>query len=169
MCADDPVRFRPEFASAPARLDCAGPPWTFAIGFARREPAAPPVQGMTSHPTGCRRGRIGRILRAARPPVAIQSVRNSRETYLRCGTGRDGSTPSRPCGQRSPPTAYLCEELGICNPCSLLPPIHDSLRPIAHQKYPPLSMISLIVSPWRTQLKMSTSFRSMPSARSSTS
>ena len=33
-----------------------------------------------------------------------------------CGTGRNGATPSRPCGQRSPPTAYLCEELGICNP-----------------------------------------------------
>ena len=38
-----------------------------------------------------------------------------------------------------------------------------------HQKYPPLSMISLMVSPWRTQLKMSISLRSMPSARSSTS
>ena len=56
----------------PARLGCAEPPWTFAIGFARRDPAAPPVQGTTSHPTGCRRGQIGRILRAARPPVAIQ-------------------------------------------------------------------------------------------------
>ena len=73
-------------------------------------------QAVRGHPTGCRRGRIGRILRAARPPVAIQSVRNSRETYLRCGTGRDGATPSRPCGQRSPPTENLCEELGNCNP-----------------------------------------------------
>ena len=52
--------------NAPARLGCAEPPWTFAIGFARRDPAALPVQGTTSHPTGCRRGQIGRILRAAR-------------------------------------------------------------------------------------------------------
>ena len=27
----------------PARLGCAEPPWTFAIGFARRDPAAPPT------------------------------------------------------------------------------------------------------------------------------
>ena len=78
---------------APARLGCAEPPWTFAIGFARRDPAAPPVQGMTSHPTGCRRGQIGRILRAARPPVAIQSVRNSRETYLRGSSSRARAIP----------------------------------------------------------------------------
>ena len=35
----------------PTRLGGAEPPWTFAIGFARRDPAAPPVQGTTSHPT----------------------------------------------------------------------------------------------------------------------
>ena len=40
-------------------------------------------QAMRGHPTGCRRDLPGRVLRAARPPVAIQSVRNSRETYLR--------------------------------------------------------------------------------------
>ena len=38
-----------------------------------------------------------------------------------------------------------------------------------NQKYPPLSMISLMVSPWRTHENISTSFFSMPSARSSTS
>ena len=45
-------RILARITNAPARLGCAEPPWTFAIGFARRDPAAPPVQGMTSHPTG---------------------------------------------------------------------------------------------------------------------
>ena len=49
---------------------------------------------------------------------------------------------------------------------SLSPQVKPILQ---HQKYPPLSMISEIVSPWRTHEKMSTSLRSMPSARSSTS
>ena len=57
----------------------------------------------------------------------IHSVANERcsggnrvqqDFFKICETGRDGATPSRPCGQRSPPTAYLCEELGICNPCA---------------------------------------------------
>ena len=42
----------------PARLGCAEPLWTFATGFARRDPAAPPIQSTTSHPTGCRRASL---------------------------------------------------------------------------------------------------------------
>ena len=139
------VRFH-RLQMPPARLGCAEPPWTFAIGFARRDPAAPPVQGMTSHPTGCRWGQLGRILRAARraslrAPSRLRDGPAPRPRRDRlhelgagdrdlsgrsqgrickkvkiCETGRDGATPSRPCGQRSPPTAYLCEELGIYNP-----------------------------------------------------
>ena len=86
-------RILARITNAPARLGCAEPPWTFAIGFARRDPAAPPVQGMTSHPTGGRRETIGRFSRAARPPVALQSVRNSREMYLRGSSSSASAIP----------------------------------------------------------------------------
>ena len=63
----------PRITNAPARLGCAEPPWTFAIGFARRDPAAPPVQGMTSHPTGDRRDAIGRIHRPPDRPLRFKA------------------------------------------------------------------------------------------------
>ena len=36
-------RILARITNAPARLGCAEPPWTSAIGFARRDPAAPPT------------------------------------------------------------------------------------------------------------------------------
>ena len=66
-------RILARITNAPARLGCAEPPWTFAIGFARRDPAAPPVQGMTSHPTGDRRDAIGRIHRPPDRPLRFKA------------------------------------------------------------------------------------------------
>ena len=52
-----------------------------------------PNHGVASHPTGGRRETIGRFSRAARPPVALQSVRNSREMYLRGSSSSASAIP----------------------------------------------------------------------------
>ena len=89
-------RILARITNAPARLGCAEPPWTFAIGFARRDPAAPPVQGMTSHPTGAQGCRVERDAPWGTPaPSSIRTC--SFPAYgSPCGTGFISFAPLRP-------------------------------------------------------------------------
>ena len=63
---------------------------------------------MRSHPTGCRRGLSRRMLRAAQPPVASQSVRNSREMYLRGTSSSASAMPTRMIVKRISSAHFTC-------------------------------------------------------------
>ena len=52
-------------------------------------------QAMRGHPTDCRRDHSERVLRAARPPVAFHSLRNSLDMYLRGISSSERTIPTR--------------------------------------------------------------------------
>ena len=67
-----------------------------------------PSRAMRSHPTGFRRGLSGRMFRAVRPPVAGQSVRNSREMYLRGVSSSASAMPTFMIVKRISSAHFIC-------------------------------------------------------------